>query len=350
MRYVYHWVVTLLTILVLSACNTRFLTVYPSVETDPVASSDDAADDPCIFIHFNDPSKHAIIGTNKQKGLVVYDLQGKTLHSYDFGLLNNVDIRQDVRWNGDQITIVGASNRTDNSIVFFRLDEKTLELKPLHRKLFSSAVDEVYGFCMYASKNGLFAFVVGKDGVVEQWRLSPTAAGQLTALKLRSFDVGGQCEGMVADDELGVLYVGEEEKGIWKFGANPDDAIKGVPVQMIAENKALKADIEGLTIYYQPNQEGYLIASSQGNNSYAVYTRADNNQYLGSFQIKSGPTIDGTSDTDGIDVSAARFGKQFPKGIFIAQDGKNNGANQNFKIVDWQGIEKQLAKDPLPKN
>ena len=30
-------------------------------------------------------------------------------------------------------------------------------------------------------------------------------------------------EGCVADDELGHLYIGEELKAIWKYGAEPDD-------------------------------------------------------------------------------------------------------------------------------
>lgn len=64
----------------------------------------------------------------------------------------------------------------------------------------------------------------------------------------------------------------------------------------------LTADIEGLTIYYAPNGKGYLMASSQGNNSYAMYERQGENRYVANFEITDGEKIDGTSDTDGIDV------------------------------------------------
>jgi 3-phytase len=110
-------------------------------------------------------------------------------------------------------------------------------------------------------------------------------------------------------------------------------------VDLVKENPRLKADIEGLTIYYKTGGEGYLIASSQGNNSYAVYERQGSNRYLGSFKIEASNAIGGTSDTDGIDVTSLPFGL-YPKGIFVAQDGHNGKANQNFKIVDFRDIEK----------
>ncbi len=333
----------------LFSCQSKFRTVYPAFETAPVNSTDDAADDIAIFIHPNDINKNAIIGTDKQRGLVVYDTKGSILHDYEFGRINNVDIRSNVPWNEGKITIVGGSNRTDNSLVFYQLNEETLELHSLLKAPVTSGVNEVYGFCLYKPKDhrdfenlegpGLFAFVVGKDGVVEQWALSPTPAGILKAKLVRSFDVGSQCEGLVADDTRGHLYVGEEEVGIWKYSAQPNGGETRFKVQLIAENSHLKADIEGLTIYNLNENDGFLLASSQGNNSYAVFDRNDDNTFLGSFKIKSSDTVDGTSDTDGIDVTPLPFSPEYPSGVFIAQDGKNKGATQNFKVVDWRKIE-----------
>jgi 3-phytase len=67
-----------------------------------------------------------------------------------------------------------------------------------------------------------------------------------------------------------------------------------------------------------------LIASSEGDNSYAVYTRTGDNAYLGAFRIVDGKGIDGSSDTDGIDVTTANLGSAFPRGLFVAQDGSND--------------------------
>ena len=57
--------------------------------------------------------------------------------------------------------------------------------------------------------------------MVEQWELFDADSGQVDARRVRTFDVGTQTEGCTADDELGHLYIGEEDVGIWKYGAEP---------------------------------------------------------------------------------------------------------------------------------
>ena len=66
------------------------------VETRAVDSVDDAADDPAIWVHPTEPEHSLVLGTNKQTGLEIYDLQGKRLQSLAVGRLNNVDLRQGV--------------------------------------------------------------------------------------------------------------------------------------------------------------------------------------------------------------------------------------------------------------
>jgi phytase-like protein len=48
--------------------------------------------------------------------------------------------------------------------------------------------------------------------------------------------------------------------------------------------------------------------------------------------------IDDVSDTDGIAVTNRPTSGQFPRGVFVAQDGKNAGGNQNFKLYAWEDI------------
>lgn len=80
--------------------------VTAHTETDPVASGDDAADDPAIWVHEKHSEKSKLITTNKKSGLVVYDLDGKQLHSYEFGKLNNVDLRYDFPLNGEKLILL----------------------------------------------------------------------------------------------------------------------------------------------------------------------------------------------------------------------------------------------------
>ncbi len=336
--------------ILLAACNQApkmdIKSVQAVTETTPMPTTGDAADDPAIWINTNNPEASLIVGTNKKAGLSVFTLRGELIKHFDVGKINNVDIRQGFPMSNRQIDIVAGSNRTDNSVLVMAIDS-TGTLSPILKNPIISKLDEVYGFCLYHEKqtNRFYAIVNGKSGGVEQWELTDAGDNKITGTLVRTFKVQGQPEGCVADDELGFIYLGEEDRGIWKFSASANSKDQGQLIDSLASGH-LVADVEGLTIYYGENGKGYLIASSQGNNSYAVYKREEDNQYIGSFNISDGQNIDGTAETDGIDVTSTNLGDQFPKGIFIAQDGfnKDNGkeANQNFKIVDWQEIAKAL--------
>jgi len=121
----------------------------------------------------------------------------------------------------------------------------------------------VYGSCLYLSRRTakLYYILTGKDGGVEQWELFSGPAG-IDARRVRRFDVGGQSEGCVADDELGHLYIAEEAVGIWKYGAEPDAGSTRRRVDAIGPGSPLMSDVEGLAIAQGSGGAGFLIASS----------------------------------------------------------------------------------------
>jgi 3-phytase len=263
-----------------------------------------------------------------------------------------VDIRYNFTFdNGEKTDIVGASNRTTNSLLLMEMDENG-SIVAGSAKEFDSNVNEVYGFCMYFDKNDNkhYAFINGKDGNIEQWEISDTGQRELNATVVRTLKVNTQPEGMVADDESGYLYVGEELEGIWKFVAGADEHTEKTFVPMSGEdNPAIEFDVEGLSIYYGPDLKGYLIASSQGNYTYAIFEREGENEYITSFSIGEN-IVDAVEETDGIAVTNTALGNAFPDGVFVVQDGYNydgeNPENQNFKYVDWRKIA-NLTDPPL---
>ncbi|MFN7029294.1 MAG: phytase, partial [Sphingopyxis sp.] len=85
----------------------------------------------------------------------------------------------------------------------------------------------------------------------------------------------------------------------------------------------------------------YLIASSQGDNAYAVF-RLPGVDYAGRFAVTAG-AFGATSETDGIEAIAGNFGPAYPDGIFLAQDGDNAPKAQNFKLVRWDMIAAALG-------
>lgn len=316
--------------------------VYAKAETANVPSNDDAADDPAIFVHPNDRNKSVVIATDKQYGLLVYDLHGAEIHRYPVGATNNVDLRQDCVIGKDTCTIVAASNRSFNGLSLFQLNPNTAELTAIGNDTLYSKSEEVYGCTMYKNATGQpFVFLIGKDGLIEQWALHGDSLNSLSASVVRTLQVPTQPEGGVVDDAKATLYVGEEAAGIWRFQAAPTASAEGKKVIAIEDFPALQADIEGIALYTTP-QIQYLILSSQGSHTYAIFN-TEQYDYLGSFRIPFGEDIDGAEETDGLEVTAKALGHAYPKGLLVVQDGFNDGT-QNFKYIDWADVA--AAFDP----
>jgi 3-phytase len=313
--------------------------VTAAAETVPMPHDGDAADDSAIWVHPADPALSTVIGTDKQGGLAVYDLAGQQIQYLPAGRLNNVDIRAGFSLGGQPAALVTASNRTDRTIAIYRVNPATRQLESVAARPIIT-IAKSYGSCMYhSSTTGKFYyFVTSENGGLEQWELFDNGAGKVDAAKVRSLDVGSRSEGCVADDQFGYVYIGAEAVGIWKYGAEPSAGRNRTRVDTTGAGGHLTEDVEGLTIYDAGNGSGYLIASSQGSDTFVIYRRESPNSYVATFAIVAGNRVDAVSETDGIDVTSANLGPAFPRGMFIAQDNKNDSANQNFKYVPWHAI------------
>ena len=119
-----------------------------------------------------------------------------------------------------------------------------------------------------------------------------------------------------------------------------------VAVDRVESNPAIKDDLEGMGLYDLGGGRGYIVVSSQGNDTYAVYRREGRQEYLGSFAVVADPVrgIDGISETDGLEVTSRNLGPGFEHGAMIAQDGRNVMPieNQNYKYVPWEAIARAL--------
>ncbi|MGA0933745.1 MAG: phytase [Pseudohongiellaceae bacterium] len=338
---------TLLLVLLAACENPYFIRqdaaiVYPVLETTPVASADDAADDPAIWIHPVDVSRSLILGTDKQRGLAVYNLQGEQVQFLERGRLNNVDLRPGVRTENGLVTLAVATNRTDISLDIFRISDtgsvSFLMAVPL------SMVDP-YGVCMGLDGNGgAHVFANSREFEYEHWHLNP--GNRLAPELVASWHLASGPEGCAVDDLTQTLYLGEEEYGVWMM---PADGRRAGEMTVLEENAAghLVADVEGMDVYRSDRGELYLIVSSQGDNSYAVYDLNDNHAYKGSFRIADTPDgrIDGVQETDGLSVTSRPLGTAFPRGMLVVQDGYNDlpSEHQNFKLVSWQAIAAALS-------
>jgi 3-phytase len=304
-------------------------------QTAAVATADaDAADDPAIWRNPRAPGKSLIVATDKKAGLNVYGLNGALLSSYPAGRVNNVDLRQVGRR-----AIVVASDRNDKAngkLAVLELDTAAGSLTLIG--VLPVAAGEAYGLCLSKTARGpLTAFLVMKAGDIHQVEI--TLGATPTATVVRSMKLATQSEGCVVDDRTSTIYVGEEDVGIWKFGARRGDPVEPVSVAR-ADGQRLVIDTEGLAIAAEGARGGYLVASSQGDSAYAVWKLADMS-YVGRFRIAANGALGGTSETDGIEISTASF-PGFRGGLMIAQDGDNLPAAQNFKLVRWADVKRAL--------
>ena len=339
---------TLLTLGIAAACASipaitgdPAVTVTARAETVPVGTSnEDAADDPAIWRNPAEPAASLIVGTDKKGGLYVYDLKGAQKSFLAAPGMNNVDL---VEIEHGRILVI-ASDRADLAtahLFLALLDPATATLAPAGRIAVGSG--EGYGICIAkpAGKDEVVVFSAPKNGIIYRTTLSGTAKGaDFAGVTTTLAAVASQPEGCIADPRTATLYIGEEATGIWAIDMNSGEKRLVAPV----DNKMLVADLEGLAIAPEGSDGGYLVASSQGDNAYAVY-RLPGVTPLGRFRIAAG-AFGSTEETDGIELDNRDFGPDFPRGIFIAQDGINPPRAQNFKYARWDEILAALEGAP----
>ncbi|WNO09119.1 phytase [Teredinibacter sp. KSP-S5-2] len=311
------------------------------VETSAFSQWGDTADDPAIWINLKDAEKSLILGTNKKQGLYVYDFQGNEIQSLPIGDLNNVDLRQQVITSDGVLDIVAASNRSNNHISLFSIDPSTRKVYWLADA--ATTLNQVYGICMYKDKRDkAYVYINDKDGRYEQYALD-IKDGQIESQLVRSFALNSQPEGCAVDDLTGTLFLGEEDKGLWYMDANFEQA--AIPVLIEPVGSILVNDIEGVDVIHS-DYGNYVVVSSQGDNSYALFNIEKPFIYRGSFKItpNGSKVIDGVAETDGLAASGWDFGGEFHQGVIVVQDGYNLMPQepQNFKYVSWQSIAEEL--------
>ncbi len=312
--------------------------VPATAETEPVAHSGDAADDPAIWVDPADPARSLVIGNDKGGALETYDLSGARVQRIvTSGRWGNVDVRQDVGIPTAPADIVAVMN---GGLRVYSVDRTTRELVEADEGKVATGGE---GLCLYRGPSGLYVFVVLQSGQVNQFALTDDDGdGRLAAALVRTFQVGSEAEGCFADDATGALYVAQETVALWRYGAEPDAGTARVAVDTVTGSGGrLAPEIEGVTGVRRADGTGILIASAQNvahrSESYFAVYDLDSNAYIRSFRVVDGATADDCDGTDGIAAHAGPLGEQYPDGLFVCQDNNNDApgtnGNQNFKYA-----------------
>lgn len=354
------------------AQETSFI-VKPVVETARSTISSPDADDVAFWTNPDDVSKSFVIGTQKNAGYSIYDVDGETLIDAlpEENRYNNVDVMYDFELNGETIDIAIFTDRNNNKFGIYKIQETEPYIVDItdysSEELFEAeepGEDTAYGEGVYKSPvTGKFYAFATQNGTWNVAQFEFVANGdtigwtKVRTITLEADDDDEHAEGIVVDQEYGKAYIAQEGVGIYTIDAEPGVLPEDIALgedDMIAEegDDNLVPDLEGMTLYYKDDGTGYVFISSQGNTVYGVYDRTENgvkNNFLTSFIIVDDMEgIDGTQHTDSIDVTNIAISDLFPYGAFIAQDGTDTATSPddvgtNFKWVRWDDIADGLG-------
>ncbi|MEO3813997.1 phytase [Sphaerisporangium sp. B11E5] len=388
---------------------------------DDEAGGNANGDDPAIWVHPTSPAGSLVATTAKEGGLYVYDLDGKQVQHLpapaapseddEPGRLNNVDVVYDHTSRTGRSDLFVASDRGTDKLRIYRIDPASRRpltdiTAPTAPFVFNATQAEVnnaetvYGLATWKQGPATYVLVSRRHTTrLALLKLTDAPSGKLSYTTLRTLDlpstfllpdgqtwtpcdepgVAPQIEGMVVDAQTGTLYAAQEDVGIWRINGDLTgspvliDRVReyGVPATYDPTTEEctpgtdpgygghnLTADAEGVTIYYGNHGKGYLIASSQGSDTFAVYDRRGRNPYIGSFQVGESHGIDSVQTSDGTMVINVPLGRHYPKGLFVTHDGANTPEtttpdgepreNTNFKYVKWDDIAHRLNLDIAP--
>jgi 3-phytase len=297
------------------------------------------------------------------------------------GRYNNVDLVSGLRTSAGRADVAVVSDRGNDRLRIYHIDPSRPggPLKdvtdPAAAPVFSADQAEIndqhtaYGLATWTDKatGRTYALVSQRERTrLALLELVPAANGTVGYRKVRTLDLPSsfplpdgtswspcaepdelpQVEGMVVDPATGTLYAGQEDVGIWRLRADLTgtpalvDKVKeySVPGTYDEETeecvpgadpgyggKHLTADVEGLTLYQEQDGDGYLLASSQGDNTFALYDRevSERNEYEGGFRVAAASaTLDSVEECDGAAVLNAPLGTRYPRGLLVVQDGE----------------------------
>lgn len=297
-------------------------------------------DDMCIWIHPEDSKKSLIISADKEANkLFVYSMSGKVLQSVAYSKPGNIDIRYSFPLGEKKVDIVATTTRGDkNSILVFQFDavnflqriddgSGALGSARSQRKSFG-------GTLFKDCANNKFYFIKTDEDPeqnVEQFEIFDRGNRQVSLKKVREWEIAGKCEGAVADDERGVLYVCEEKRGVWRIST---DLTQPTHKELLPLPQVDYLSLEGIAIYKTSSQEGYIIVSLQSYSSYLIYDRVTN-KYITAFNLKEG------GGTDGVDVTPYAIHPDFEGGAFVCHS-TPLPPKYPILLTSWKKIAKKL--------
>ncbi|MDW4574032.1 phytase [Microbacterium sp. M3] len=324
------------------------------------------------------------------------------------GRYNNVDIAYGLDLGDGLVDVAVVSDRYNDQLRFFAIDgagaaasvplrEVTAPELPFLFSADRAEVDDeqtAYGVAVWQPAGEAPVAVVTREGTTTIATVSLTTGdGRVGYSDTATLDfpasfplpdgttwtpcdepgVLPQLEGLSVDQRTGVLYAGQEDVGLWRlqlpigsgeprlidrvrdFGIHDvydpesEECTPADPQAAGSGGSALTADAEGVDVYYGPGATGYVIVSSQGDDTYAVYRTQGRNDLVGTFRVAGVDGVDDVNGSDGLAVTNRAVGA-YREGLLVTHDEPDTGAEvdderdaTNFSYVSWADVADALG-------
>jgi 3-phytase len=311
----------------------------PASETQVVVRGGAGDQDVALWPNPGTPAQSLVVVADSVVGLTTYRLDGSELEVLQGEVAFGVDTREGFALPGGTVPLVVVANGTRRALLAYVVDPVTLKLRRVDTDTLRVTNFDPRSVALYRSAtNGQFhAFAADTAGDMQQFALRSDDGG-VGGAPVRTFPVGGAVTGAVADDSQGVLFVAQQNTGIWRYSAEPNGGLSRTAVATAGQG-GLTAPLGGLALYTLPNGEGYLLAASAGGDQVVVYQRQPPHTQVGSFRVDATASgdIDQVTGTRSLAASPVTMGTAFPGGLVAVHDTFNSPA-QNHKLVAWRDV------------
>ena len=314
------------------------VTTRPTSETQVVVRGGAGDQAVALWPNPGTPAQSLVVVADSAVGLTTYRLDGTEWEVFQGEVAFGVDARAGFALPGATVPLVVVANGTRRALLAYVVDPVTLKLRRVDTDTLRVTNFEPRTVALYRSATGQFhAFAANNAGDVQQFELRSDDGG-VGGAPVRNFSVGGAVTGAVADDSQGVLFVAQQNTGIWRYSAEPNGGLTRTAVATAGQG-GLSAPLGGLALYTLPNGEGYLLAASAGGDQVVVYQRQPPHNQVGSFRVDATANgdIDQVTDPRSLVASSVTMGTAFPGGLVAIHDTLNSPA-QNHKLVAWRDV------------
>ncbi|MGE8170349.1 phytase [Pseudomonas putida] len=158
------------------------------------------------------------------KALQLVDHQGRVLSELA-GRFESLDHRID-----DRGLLVATLDKRRQQALLARLDASGQWGAPLYLPKTRYAIE---GLCLYRdSARNDFLFLVGEEGIGEQWLVAQAGRPLPEARQVRALSLPPQSAFCQVDDSSHALYVNEENVGLWRYEAGSEAPLVREPVDL----------------------------------------------------------------------------------------------------------------------